>query len=323
MFDALSLFIPFFALVGMGWVAVHIRLLSPEGVRGINTFVLFFGLPAMVFLLAARGALSSHSVGPMLLAYGAGGSALLMVACWLYARAGIERSNSGMLALATVFPNTGFLGLPLLTSLLGTAAAGPIMATLLVDVLWLSSLGLMWASLTTSKDASTGWAQLLRQSFGGALRNPLLWSMLAGLGVSTMQWTLPTAVDKTLNLLGMAASPTALFAMGGVLHARGQYTDASRTLPRTWVLPAGMLLKLIVHPALVWFAGLALQQAGWDLSTPGLITLVMAAALPSASNVLLLAERRGAQSVWVGRLIFWTTAISMCSMMWWYYGLLS
>ncbi len=325
MFDVLSLFIPFFALVGMGWGAVHIRLLSPQGVRGINTFVLFFGLPAMVFLLAARGALSSHSVGPMLLAYGAGGSALLVVSCWLYARAGIKRSDSGLLSLATAFPNTGFLGLPLLTSLLGTAAAGPIMATLLVDVLWLSSLGLMWASLApsqvTSQTATPSFGQLMRQSFGGALRNPLLWSMLAGLAVSSMQWTLPAALDKTLNLLGMAASPTALFAMGGVLHVRGQNGDASRSLPRTWVLPAGMLLKLIVHPALVWLAGVALQQAGWGLSTPGLITLVMAAALPSASNVLRLAERRGAQSVWVGRLIFWTTALSMGSMMWWVYTL--
>lgn len=325
MLDLLSLFIPFFALVGMGWAAVHMGLLNAAGVRAINTFVLFFGLPAMVFLLAARGALSNHSVAPMLLAYGGAGTAILLVAATLYGTATMRRSDSGLLALATVFPNTGFLGLPLLTALLGTAAAGPVMATLLVDVLWLSSLGLMWASLAApAPDSKRSGTQqlplmsLLRQSFGGALRNPLLWAMVAGLCANSLAWTMPSAIDKTLGLLGLAASPTALFALGGVLHSKAQDAQSQAALPRPWVLPAGIALKLVVHPALVTGIGWCMQRSGWHLSSSTLLTLVMAAALPSASNVLLLAERRQAQSIWVGRLIFWTTALSMGSMMAWF-----
>lgn len=323
MLDLLSLFIPFFALVAMGWGAVHVGLLTPAGVRAINTFVLFFGLPAMVFLLAARGALSSHSVGPMLLVYGLAGTLILLLAICSYSWASMRRNDSGLLALATVFPNTGFLGLPLLTTLLGSAAAGPVMATLLVDVLWLSSLGLMWASLVAPDSQRSGAQKmslmsLLRQSFGGALRNPLLWAMVAGLCANTLAWTLPSAIDKTLNLLSLAASPTALFALGGVLHSKAQDAQVKAALPRPWVLPVGISLKLIAHPALVAGIGWCMQQSGWHLSSSALLTLVMAAALPSASNVLLLAERRQAQSVWVGRLIFWTTALSMGSMMAWF-----
>lgn len=314
--DLLGVFAPFFALVGMGWMAVHVRLLTPVGVRAINTFVLFFGLPAMVFQLAARGALSGDALGPMLLAYGVGGTAVLLLAMVTYARAGIARQHGGLLALATVFPNTGFLGLPLLTSLLGTAAAGPVMATLLIDVLWLSSLGLMWASSSTEGQANVG--QSLLQSLQGALRNPLLWSMALGLLFSWANWHMPLAIDKTLTLLGMAASPTALFALGGVLHRRGQAANSSPALPTHWVLPTGIAMKLVVHPACIWCLGYGLQRAGWPLSHAALLTLVMAAALPSASNVLLLAERRMAQPVWVGRLILWTTLLSMFSMMAWY-----
>lgn len=324
MLDLLNLFIPFFALVALGWGAVHIGLLTPIGVRAINTFVLFFGLPAMIFLLAAGGAFSSQSVGPMLLAYGLSGTVILIIACWLYGKATLRRQDSGLLALATVFPNTGFLGLPLLTALLGSAVAGPVMATLLVDVLWLSSLGLMWASLgTTSKSSSSsaqkmGLGSLLRQSFGGALRNPLPWSMVAGLCAHTLGWTAPSALEKTLNLLSLTASPTALFALGGVLHSKAKEAHVNAALPRPWVLPAGLALKLVAHPTLVAVIGWLLQQAGWPLSPMAWLTLVMVAALPSASNVLLLAERRQAQSVWVGRLIFWATTLSIVSMMAWF-----
>jgi len=322
MWDVLSVFLPFFALVCLGWLAVQVRLLTPVGIRALNTYVLFFGLPAMVFLLAAGGALSGNTMGPMLLVYGAGGTAILLLACVLYARTGMARKHGGMLALATVFPNTGFLGLPLLTALLGTGAAGPVMATLLVDVLWLSSLGLMWAS--SSPNAHSNRGSLLAssiQSAQGALRNPLLWSMALGLLFSWASWQLPAAVDKTLGLLGMAASPTALFALGGVLHRRGQMSSEPAEFPQTWVLPTGAAMKLLLHPACVWCLGLALQQAGWPLSRDALLALVMAAALPSASNVLLLAERRMAQPVWVGRLIFWTTLLSMFSMMVWFSAL--
>lgn len=314
--DLFGVFAPFFALVGLGWLAVHVQLITPLGVRALNTFVLFFGLPAMVFQLAARGALGADTLGPMLLAYGVSGTLVLVVAASVYARAGMARQHSGLLALATVFPNTGFLGLPLLTALLGSGAAGPVMATLLVDVLWLSSLGLMWASSSTASGQRTAGSTLM-QSMEGALRNPLLWSMAVGLLFHEMAWQVPAVADKTLHLLGVAASPTALFALGGVLHRKGQSPEASLPLPTRWVLPSGIAMKLLLHPALVLSMGLWVQEAGWPLSHAALLALVMAAALPSASNVLLLAERRMAQPVWVARLVLWTTMLSMTSMVAW------
>lgn len=316
MFDSVQIFLPFFCLVGLGWAAVHIQLLTPTGIQALNTFVLFFGLPAMVFLLAAQGALAAHTLGPMLLAYGVGGTVLLLLACAVYAKAGMTRPHAGLLALATVFPNTGFLGLPLLTALLGTTAAGVVMATLLVDVLWLSSLGLVWASSSTTGHKYAG--SQLAQSLYGALRNPLLWAMAAGLAWHGTSWHLPMALDKTLGLLGMAASPTALFALGGVLHKRGRTLPISPDVSgAAWIHPAGVVMKLVAHPALVWVTGTLLQRYGWPLAPDTLVALTMAAALPSASNVLLLAERRQADAARVGQLIWWTTLLAMPTMLLW------
>jgi malonate transporter len=72
-----------------------------------------------------------------------------------------------------------------------------------------------------------------------------------------------------------------------------------------------------VHPLLVVALGWALRHAGMPLSGPGLLTMAMAAALPSASNVSMLAEREGANTALVARVILWTTALALLSLVVW------
>jgi malonate transporter len=323
-------FVPFFALVLMGWAAARLRILPLEGIGAMNTFVLFFGLPAMVFRLAASGALQQRGLIGLLGAYGAAGTVVVVLALVLGVRAGLVRRNGGLLALVTVFPNTGFLGLPLLTGLLGPQAAGPVAATLLVDVLGLSSLCLAWAhSHASGEPGEPGEARAAAlNSLRGALRNPLLWSMAAGLVFSWLAWSLPRPVDETLKLLSLSATPAALFTLGAIL-ARSQMPSrsAQAQLPvpplpgralLAWI-PVG--LKLAVHPALVWWAGQALRGLGVEVPAAGLITLTLAAALPSASNVSMLAEREGADTALVARVILWSTALALLTVSLWAHGL--
>lgn len=318
MADLLLLFVPFFALVLMGWAAARSRLLPLEGIGTMNTFVLFFGLSAMLFRLGASGTLHQSGLFGLLLAYGLAGGVVAALALWWGVRAGLVRRDSGLAALVTAFPNTGFLGLPLLTGLLGPQAAGPIAATILVDVLVLSSLCLAWAHSHAGRDAPgddplEAW-HAAQASLKGALRNPLLWSMALGMAVSWLGWHLPHAVDETVRLLSLSATPTALFTLGAILARAQMQPTASTVAPPVW---APVLLKLVVHPWLVCMAGWGLQQLGVDLSPTGLLTVTLAAALPSASNVSMLAEREGANTALVARIILWTTASALLTLTLW------
>jgi hypothetical protein len=73
------------------------------------------------------------------------------------------------------------------------------------------------------------------------------------------------------------------------------------------------LIKLVVHPALVWGGGRLAQQAGLGLSDFQLMVLTLAAALPSASNVSLLAERYRADNGRVARIILASTVLAFGS----------
>jgi hypothetical protein len=341
MIDLLLLFVPFFALVLMGWGAARTGVLPLVGIGAMNSFVLYFGLSAMVFRLAASGALHQTGLLGLLLAYGVAGSVITALALTWAARQGLSRRDGGLAALTTAFPNTGFLGLPLLTGLLGPQAVGPVAATVLVDVLLLSSLCLAWAH--SDHHQASEERRAIQTSLKGALRNPLLWSMGLGMAAAELRLSLPHPVDEVLRLLAQSATPVALFTLGAML-ARSQLarvtaahrdadseSDASESAdkaaagastvkarvaaPAVW-LPT--LLKLGLHPALVWGAGQLLGSVlGLAVPTAGLLVLTMAAALPSASNVSMLAEREGADTGLVARIILWTTAASLLTLALW------
>lgn len=320
MTDLLWLFVPFFLLVLCGWGAVRAGLVDPGGIGALNGFVLFFGLPAMLFRLGASGALMQPGLPGLLLAYGLGGACITALGLWLGRRSRWSYRDTGLVALAAAFPNTGFLGLPLLTGLLGAQAAGPVAATLIIDVLLLSSLCLAWAH----RGASGSWWGLWAAPLRGALRNPLLWSMALGVAWWASGWQLARAFDDTLRLLALAASPAALFTLGAILAraqmkapGRGQGSTGTPHGAENGTLFTLVGAKLLLHPLLVLAAGELVHALGWPLSGFGLTTLVMAAALPSASNVSMLAEREGADTTRVARLIMWTTALSWLTLAAW------
>jgi len=74
-----------------------------------------------------------------------------------------------------------------------------------------------------------------------------------------------------------------------------------------------VLVKLLAHPLLVWGLGLAAIALGLPLSGPALVAIVLVAALPSASNVSMLAERFGADNGRIARIILWTTVAAFFS----------
>ena len=78
-------------------------------------------------------------------------------------------------------------------------------------------------------------------------------------------------------------------------------------IPLRDYLPVAVI-KLLLHPLLVLLVGTAAVALGLPLSKFALTVMVLAAALPSASNVSLLAERFGADNGRIARIILLSTA---------------
>jgi malonate transporter and related proteins len=298
---------PFFALVLCGYVAARRRLLPLEAIPGLNSFVLFFALPCMLYRFGSSTPIAQLLDASVFFTWLL--CALVMVgfaiAISLNARIGWNDASFG--ALVAAFPNTGFMGVPLLVALLGAQAAGPIIVTIVVDMVITTSLCIALSRLDGADEH--GASKAVKNALKGVATNPMPWSILLGAVASAVQLELPKPVAHTLGLLADSASPVALFTIGAVL-ARSQMLAAQHShapMRRSDYLPmAG--LKLFLHPLLVLVVGAGAIQLGVPLDRLAFTVMVLVAALPSASNVSLLAERFGADNGRIARIILVSTA---------------
>jgi malonate transporter len=298
---------PFFALVLCGYVAARRRMLPLEAIGGLNTFVLYFALPCMLYRFGA-----STPIAQLLDVWAAAvyvPCALLMV--WGTIRfsmnARIRWNDAAFGALVAAFPNTGFMGVPLLVALLGAQAAGPAILTIVIDLLLTSSLCIALSRLDSAGEH--GAAEAAKKALKGAAINPMPWAIVLGAAASASGFQLWAPLASTVGLLADAASPVALFTIGAVL-ARSQLIAAQQEhgpLPARDFVPVAAA-KLLAHPLLVWAVGTLARKMGLPLDPFALTVMVLVAALPSASNVSLLAERFGADTGRIARIILLTTA---------------
>ena len=309
MLQILLVTFPFFALVLAGFIAGRRGWLPLEAIPGLNGFVLYFALPCMLYRFGAGLPIADLLDASVFLPYLL--CALVMVgfaiAISFNARIGWKDASLG--ALVAAFPNTGFMGVPLIVALLGTAAAGPAIITITVDLLITSSLCIALSTLDSADEH--GASKALKNALKGVALNPMPWAILAGAVSSAIQLELPGPLEKTLGMLADAASPVALFTIGAVL-ARSQMLTArghAEALPLRDYVPVAVL-KLLVHPLLVLVVGSAAIQLGVPLGKFALMVMVLVAALPSASNVAMLAEKFEADSGRIARIILVTTATS-------------
>jgi predicted permease len=140
-----------------------------------------------------------------------------------------------------------------------------------------------------------------------ALLGPQAAAILLGVASYVLGVVPPPPVMQTVSLLADAASPVALFTIGAVL-ARSQMESRDRT-PAVEYVPVA-LKKLLLHPLLVWVAGLSAIDLGVPLDPFALQVMVLCAALPSASNVAMLAERYAADNGRIARIILVSTALA-------------
>jgi malonate transporter and related proteins len=293
--------LPFFALIFCGYGAGRLKLLDETAAAGVNTFVFYFALPALLF-----GLMSSSPIGevvdvPFIGAYVTASLVLFalsaLVGLWLFE---IGRAEAAVQGLAAVLANTGYMGIPLVSAVFGREAAVPIVVGLTLDGVLMIPLGIM--IIESSKGRAEGLVHTALTTFSALARNPLILSIFAGLAVSIAGLSPPTPLANFLDLLGDTAGPCALFALGATLAGR---TVSGGTAEVSYMT----FMKLVVHPAALFLTTTLLFSVDPLWATAALL----GAALPIAANVFIVARQYDVYVVRTSSAILVSTAVSMIS----------
>ena len=290
--------LPVFALILAGYLAARCGILGPAATDSINRFVVYLALPALLFQVMATIAWHDLANGAFLAAF-CGGMMIVFLGCLL-----VERRNrrsltdAGIDSLAAAYANTGFLGIPLCLVTFGRQSLPPvIIATLLTACL-------LFAIVIVLIEVDRHGRQDLGPAIGKVslvlLRNPLLVSPVAGMAFAATGLPLPLPVDRFATLLGNAASPCALVAIGLFLaQQRGGHDN------RAVLRLVG--LKLLVHPAVTALL------AFWLFPMPRLWAqvAVVLAALPVGTAPFMLAKLYDREAAVASRAILLSTLCSV------------
>lgn len=291
--------LPFFAIIGLGYGAGRSRFFTEEATAYLTRFVFYFALSAMIFRFAANLSFAEVFDANLIFGYLTGCLAVYAIATLAARLRRQDTATAAVEAQCATIGNVGFLGLPMMAVLFGEASIGPMMLILGVDLIVFSSLIVILINL--SRGGGRG-LLALRLAALGLVKNPMIVSMAAGLTWSALALPVPAPVNDFLTLLGAAATPGALFAIGASLASK----SAERVQTALWLSFA----KLAIHPALVALALLWLFPVDPYAAT----IAISAAALPVAGNVYMLAQHYGVAPHRASAAIFFSTLASILTL---------
>src|SRR5947207_1606562 len=269
---------PVFALIAAGYAAVRFGFVSETANKGISEFAFSIAIPALLFrtvVISEFPAVSAFEV------WGAfyGALALTWIVALLMSSALRQKREDGVVfAIPAVYGNIVMLGIPLTLSALGSQAAGPMALILSVNtpLLWL--FGTLQMAWTERKEPGSA-ASLVLPIVVDLARNPIMLAIGFGLLWRFTGFGLHPVVDRTVELLAQAGSPTALIALG-INLVRFEIKGEKPSIAVMCVL------KLLLMPALAWLLAYLLK-----LPPTAAGVVVLFAAMPTGANAYIFAAQ--------------------------------
>ncbi len=239
MLNVLATTAPIFLLIALGYAAVRLGWLGQGETRALGAFVLRFAMPALIFKALSSRPLAEIADTRLIAAY-AGASAIAFAVVYAWFSRG-DRARAACRALGGSAPNSGFVGFPIASLLIGPKAAVALALCLIVENVMTIPLG-----LTLAESGGDAWVLAARLA-----RNPLLIAIAAGVAASLAGLAPPAPLARAIDVLAAAAPAAALIAIGGGLVGLQLGGAAADIAP---VAAA----KLLLHPLLMLaFASLA------------------------------------------------------------------
>lgn len=285
--DVLSITLPVFAVMLVGYLVVRFGPLTTQTMKALGDFTMTVTLPCALFTAVASRDFAEVLNFNYLVTLALAGIATQAIIWTLVRLTGTGPKRRALAVLASATPNTAFLGFPIFLMVIPDHA-GPVVAmNLLIENILLTPIGLILLGRADTQDQPVSQIRLFGRILLSVIRRPLIIGLMAGFAFVLLRVHPPGELLRFTDLLGQAAAPVALAVIGGSLfglNLRGDLSLAS-------VIAA---VKLLVHPAmvLVFLTGLtALGIATLDAELT--VGIVLTACMPMFAIFVLFGQEAG------------------------------
>lgn len=286
MTSILAITFPIYAAIALGYLVVKKGWFEKSEMRTLGKYVLNIALPMLLFNAVATRDLSEVIRPGYIAVFAAGGLAVIAASYLLLTLRGVTPARRALGVMGSACPNSGFVGFPILLLTLPDLAPVVLALNFLVENLLLIPICLLLVEIASGKSKGPLWRRAA-SLIAGVLRTPFLIGLLLGVLVSLSGFSLPAPVTRLAGLLAASASALSLVVIGGSLVDLPVHGNKGLAVQVS-------LQKLLLHPALVALAALALTGAGLVHLDPDMMTaVILSAAMPMFSIYVVLAQKQG------------------------------
>ncbi|MBQ7864056.1 MAG: AEC family transporter [Lachnospiraceae bacterium] len=295
--------LPIFLCILLGYFLRRIRMVDTPSLNVMNKLCFKVFLPIYLFNNIATTNLAAAFNGKLLATAYLGVTAQFILLMILIPRLEKENPRRGVLIQAMFRSNFALFGLPLALSLCGTEKVGP--TSILVGF----TVPLFNILAVVSLESFRGGKPSIKKMAKGIATNPLIIASLLGIAFNLLDFTLPGAVQKSVNDLGGVATPLSLVALGGSF-------TVSKVKEYKKQLTIGVLGRLVFSPLIMVSAGILL-----GFRNELLIPLLIMSGAPTAVSSFPMAQQMDGDGELAAGLVVFTSALAILSMFLWIFVL--
>lgn len=206
----------------------------------------------------------------------------------------IKKNKKIILHFANVFPNTGYIGFPILMSIYGPEGViyGSIFNMFFVIFLWTYGLMLF-------KDDFTN--KTFNSEIKKVLLNPSIIAVMIGLIIMVFHIQLPSAILSSMNSIGSMTGPLSMIIIGGIL-------SEAKILHylMDWTIYYGIILKLLIIPLLIHTIFLLIHHHSMASTA-----IILMTAMPASTMTSILAKSFNKEANYAAVLVSLSTLLSL------------
>lgn len=283
-----------FMIIMVGFYGSKAKIITPELNKGLTDILIKIALPFMIvssFMFTYDDTIKSNVLSTFYYSFCAYG---VMAAVSFTLLKPIKNNKKTVLHFANVFVNTGYIGFPVLNSVFGAEGVvyGSIFNIFFVIFLWTYGIMLYKGRLERG---------YLKKEILNLMFNPSIIAVIIGIFIMVLELEINGALLTSIKSIGSITGPISMFIIGVILS-----NVKVKDFFKDWMLYYGVIIKLIVIPAVIYILSLFLND-----SSKAVYSVVIMTSMPASAMTSILAESYDKEKEFAAVIVSATTLMSL------------
>lgn len=300
----INVILPVFAVIGGGFAATRAGLMTETNADAVMKFAQGIAIPCLLFLAIATADLGQTFDLALLISFYSGSLVAFVTGiCGARFLFGRDWPDSVVIGFCGLFANSVLLGLPITEAAYGSDGLAGNYAIIALHAPFCYGIGITVMEFV--RNAGKPGGAFVTAVFKAMFRNALIMAIGLGFVFNLTGLGLPGFLDKALRMIGEAALPCALFALGGILARYRPEGDLR-------IMAFMVVISLVLHPFVTWNVG-----SGFDLPQEFFQSAVLTAAMAPGVNAYIFADMYGRGKRVVASTVLIATLVSILTVWGW------